>query len=359
MASTIKLKNSNTAGNAPSSLEQGEVAINVADGNLFYGNGSSVLQNFTFNHITASGLISASGNIITPQLHFGGIGTNATSPVFLTHLETGDNLQIVNGGLVVTTGNITASGNISSSGTVTANSASLSGRIDVSGRSQFGSTSAAQTSHQFRGISGDTNVFSLFDKDGDEMININGVIGDNTSNFTIGDIGAAGNGTLIKIEDHNNRTFITNDASDGFFGINTTTPDKALVVMGDVSASGTITMLTASSGNVITTDITVDNDIILNNNSRIVAKNNPSQTFIELQNDDGFKLEANNTPVFSAFSNGIVFNEEGAAQADFRIESDNDTHIFFVDSGNDKVAIGTGTVNSRWRYNCNKYNSFR
>ena len=63
MASTIKLKNSNTEGNAPSSLEQGEVAINVNDGNLFYGDGSSVLQNFTFNHVTASGDISASGDL--------------------------------------------------------------------------------------------------------------------------------------------------------------------------------------------------------------------------------------------------------------------------------------------------------
>ena len=36
MASTIKLKNSTTAGNSPSSLSQGEVAINVADGGLFY-----------------------------------------------------------------------------------------------------------------------------------------------------------------------------------------------------------------------------------------------------------------------------------------------------------------------------------
>ena len=37
MASTIKLKNSTTAGNVPSSLAQGEVAINVEDGGLFYG----------------------------------------------------------------------------------------------------------------------------------------------------------------------------------------------------------------------------------------------------------------------------------------------------------------------------------
>ena len=252
MASTIKLKNSTTKGNTPSSLEQGEVAINVNDGNLFYGNGSAVLQNFTFNHITASGNISASGTIIANKIITTQITSSfVTSSTFIltTHITSSGNSIFGNDATDTHTftGAITASGNISASGTVTANSASLSGRINVSGRSQFGSTSATQTSHQFKGISGDTNVFSLFDKDGDEMININGVIGDNTSNFTIGDIGTAGNGTLIKIEDHNNRTFISNDGKDGFFGINTTTPDKALVVMGNVSSSGTISGTTYNS----------------------------------------------------------------------------------------------------------------
>ena len=51
MASTIKLKNSTTAGNSPSSLETGEVAINVADGNLFYGSASAVLQNFVVDEL--------------------------------------------------------------------------------------------------------------------------------------------------------------------------------------------------------------------------------------------------------------------------------------------------------------------
>jgi len=62
MASTIQIKNSNTVGNAPSSLTQGELAINVNDGNLFYGNGSSVKQDFAVTNITASA-ISASGEI--------------------------------------------------------------------------------------------------------------------------------------------------------------------------------------------------------------------------------------------------------------------------------------------------------
>ena len=60
MASTIQIKNSNTAGNAPSSLTQGELAINVNDGNLFYGDGSSVKQDFAVSEITAS-VISITG----------------------------------------------------------------------------------------------------------------------------------------------------------------------------------------------------------------------------------------------------------------------------------------------------------
>jgi hypothetical protein len=40
MATTIKIKNSATPGNIPSSLEQGEMALNVTDGRLFYGSGS-------------------------------------------------------------------------------------------------------------------------------------------------------------------------------------------------------------------------------------------------------------------------------------------------------------------------------
>ena len=65
MASTIKLKNSTTAGNVPSSLAQGEVAINVEDGGLFYGTtgGNSVSSSLLLSRITASGNISSSGNI--------------------------------------------------------------------------------------------------------------------------------------------------------------------------------------------------------------------------------------------------------------------------------------------------------
>ena len=43
---------------------------------------------------------------------------------------------------------------------------------------------------------------------------------------------------------------------------------------------------------------------------------------------------------------GVVFNEESNAANDFRVESDGNTHMLFVDGGNDRVAIGTSNVSS-------------
>jgi len=56
---TIKLKSSTGTRTVPSSLAQGEFAINVADGNLFYGDNSSNVNNdFRFAQLGVSGLTS-------------------------------------------------------------------------------------------------------------------------------------------------------------------------------------------------------------------------------------------------------------------------------------------------------------
>ena len=41
-------------------------------------------------------------------------------------------------------------------------------------------------------------------------------------------------------------------------------------------------------------------------------------------------------------ANNIIYNENSADQ-DFRIESDDNTHMLFVDGGNDRVGVGTAT----------------
>jgi hypothetical protein len=68
MASTIQLK-TGTGSAVPANLTQGELAINVDNGLIYYGSGSTnttkKLESFT--HITSSGDISASGTIITDK----------------------------------------------------------------------------------------------------------------------------------------------------------------------------------------------------------------------------------------------------------------------------------------------------
>ena len=65
MASIIQLK-TGTGSATPTSLTQGEVAINIDNGLFYFGSGSGedvkILDSFT--HITASGNISSSGQFI-------------------------------------------------------------------------------------------------------------------------------------------------------------------------------------------------------------------------------------------------------------------------------------------------------
>ena len=65
MASIIQLK-TGTGSAAPSSLAQGEVAINIDNGLFYFGSGSGeVVKSLeSFTNITASNNISASGQII-------------------------------------------------------------------------------------------------------------------------------------------------------------------------------------------------------------------------------------------------------------------------------------------------------
>jgi hypothetical protein len=123
MASTIQIKNSNTSGNSPSSLTQGELAINVNDGNLFYGDGTSVKQDFVLGSVSASGGFTGSidasgidGTIdISDQTNLAG-GTNLTLSGDTMNLDADISLT-----------SITASGDISASGDLISNTLTAAG----------------------------------------------------------------------------------------------------------------------------------------------------------------------------------------------------------------------------------------
>ncbi len=92
--STIKLKSSATAGNTPSSLETGEFAINIADGNLFYGSASAVKQDLVLETLTVKGSLTAENYIVSSSVTHMTQSFSSGSTIFGdsiddTHLFTG------------------------------------------------------------------------------------------------------------------------------------------------------------------------------------------------------------------------------------------------------------------------------
>ena len=108
MASTIQIKRG-TGSAVPSGLADGELAINLDSGKLYFGSGSTSVDNFTFGELTAEKYI-VSSSVLYVTTSFSSGSTEFGDTADDTHTFTG---------------NITASGDISASGIGTFN------RLDV------------------------------------------------------------------------------------------------------------------------------------------------------------------------------------------------------------------------------------
>lgn len=108
-------------------------------------------------------------------------------------------------------------------------------------------------------------------------------------------------------------------------------------VQGNISASGNLIV-----NEITAEELLIGNDIEISNNSSIFV--GTSNTSITANNDDYWKISANGVEGVRIASSGVTINEGGVPQSDFRVESNTDTHAFFIDAGADKVAIGTDTV---------------
>ena len=125
MAQTIKLKNSGTSSNIPSSLEHGELAINYADGKIFYKNSSNNIVEFALSS-TATGVnvtgvstnaalglvFHTGGNTLQTDAHSEltfnpstnilsvpkiGVGTSAPATLFNVFTDTGRDFRVDHG----------------------------------------------------------------------------------------------------------------------------------------------------------------------------------------------------------------------------------------------------------------------
>ena len=108
MASTIQIKRG-TGSAVPSGLADGELAINLDNGKLFYGSSSVSVNSFTFKNLTAENYIVSTSV------------TNITTQTLSGSTQFGDSADDTH----QFTGAITASGNISASGDVIANTGSF------------------------------------------------------------------------------------------------------------------------------------------------------------------------------------------------------------------------------------------
>ena len=200
MANTIQLKRG-TGSSEPSTLAEGELAINLDSGKLFYGSGSSVLSDFTVNKLTAETyVVSSSVTHMTTSFSSG-------STAF------GDSA----GDAHTFTGDITASGIISASGDGLFNNVGIR-------------TTPAQPLH----VAGNARV------DGDFFIiesNPQIFLSDTNHNS---DFSINLNAGLFKITDTTNAADrITLDSS-GNVGIGNSNPTEKLTVEGNISASGNV-----------------------------------------------------------------------------------------------------------------------
>ena len=166
------------------------------------------------------------------------------------------------------------------------------------------------------------------------------------------------------------------DASTNRLGINGVgSPSYELDVAGDIGLSEYIyhkgdddtfirfedDQITAKAGNVAFINITeddsqdkisfnegrVDVDFIVRSpdNALALYLNAGNEVLHINHNESAFKtkIHSTNGEAITVDNAGVVLNDDGAAANDFRVESDNNTHMLFVDAGNDRIGIDTSS----------------
>ena len=354
MASTIKLKNSTTAGNSPSSLETGEVAINVADGNLFYGSASAVLQNFVVNELEVKGNLTAQQYIVSSSVTYTTQSFSSGSTAF------GDSADDTH----VFTGNITASGDIitTAGSLITTKTGSVTDPA-LHIKTPAGALSGFNAGIILEDLIPGTNFFvPYFVSNGSKIFGFGTVMTMETS-----------------LDLKSNKLYFDSDLANTYIASNADdpedlelhadqdillSPDRNLLVSGstfigafidshitasgNISSSGTITanslvgshtLTTAAQPNVTSlgtlTALTVDQ---ININSNAISSTSDSDVYVTI-GTTGVSFDANNGDSFefNATQNNV----------DLKFHGENALNVLYIDASTDNVGIGDATPTAK------------
>ena len=125
---------------------------------------------------------------------------------------------------------------------------------------------------------------------------------------------------------------------------NFTVSGTTLTIVGTAVASGDVIYATHIGGALpIGQAVSVD----LNGASDQLILDADGDSTISADTDDQIDFKLGGVDEMTMSSSGIVINE-GSNDRDFRIESDNSTHAFFVQGSNGVVGFGTSTLNTNF-----------
>jgi hypothetical protein len=137
-----------------------------------------------------------------------------------------------------------------------------------------------------------------------------------------------GFGTDFRVESDTNANGLMLDASTSTVGVNRA-PNSvvALSVNATATNSSTYAFEACNSGNA----------------TKFIVRSDGYSGFYKSSNAGGFIHNTDGAITITPDAGGhFVFNEDGV-DADFRVESDSNAHMLFVDAGNNQVVVGTST----------------
>jgi len=150
-------------------------------------------------------------------------------------------------------------------------------------------------------------------------------------------INESGNDQDLRVETSGNSNMLFVDGGNDRVGIGTSSPDQIFHVDGGANpAWGIFEKTSGTTGYLVFFGGTNQAALFHKRGGRLRFMSTTATNASELK--DIFEIDA---------SDNFVVNEGGDSAIDFRVESDTNTHMIFVDASTDEVGIGTSTPGSR------------